>query len=112
VRLLCWQLFADSLKLAQPRYGKMAVLKNDPVTLLDTFLDHLLSFWALTLSKRDLHTDLLLCFGIFLESVQWIGTRRKHEDQRKSGSRILEDQTQIEWRWSDEVVSDLAENEV
>jgi hypothetical protein len=112
VRLLCWQLFANSLKFAQPGYGKMTVLKNDPVTILDTLLDHLLSFWALTLSERDLHTDLLLCFGIFLESVQWIGTWRKHENQRKGWSGILKDQTQIEWWWSDEIFSDPAHNEV
>jgi hypothetical protein len=55
---------------------------------------------------------LLLCFSIFLESVQRIGTWRKHENQRKGWSGILKDQTQIEWWWSDEIFSDPAHNEV
>lgn len=90
----------------------MTILQDDPIACLDTLLNHLLSFWTLSLPKRDFEALLLFGFSILFQGIKRICSWRKYEYQWCTGSRILKYESQIKWWRCDEVVTNFVNYEV
>lgn len=112
MRLLAWQVLTDLFKVLHPRDSKMAILKYNPESRLDSLFDILLSNWALALTERYLGNILLFRLSVHFQCIQRICSRGQDEDQRSCVSRVLENKSKVKWRWHDEVVTNLIIDEV
>lgn len=87
----------------------MAILKQDPLPVLLTVADQLLSLEVLALSKRDGFEFLshvhLLCK---LDELQgWISSLRKYKDDRSDLVRVLVEHLHTSGRRLSELLTDL-----
>lgn len=92
----------------------MAVLQENPLSELLTFLDHVLSGFLLTRTKGDsghtrVHTDFTT---VLVPRGVGIGSRGEHENEGRHICRVTEASRQSEWWWVNIFLANLLDDKV
>lgn len=91
----------------------MAILQQDPASIVHRSLDSLFCEFSLTLTQRqDGEFGLEAClFGKISNFNTWISTRTEDEDERRVAVRVAEGLFEVKRRWLDVFFADFVADE-